>query len=101
MTQVKWAATITGFAIGIGVGALLGVLFAPQSGEEARNYLTGKAKDSLKGAGNRLGEALDAGAEFVSQAHDTVRRAKAEITEQIKEVVGESEIAHREANSAV
>ncbi len=34
---------VTYFLVGLGVGALVGILFAPKSGEETRDYLAKKA----------------------------------------------------------
>ncbi len=34
------------FLAGLGIGALVGVLFAPQSGEETRDMIAGKAGES-------------------------------------------------------
>ena len=31
------------FLVGLGIGALVGILFAPKSGEETREYLSSKA----------------------------------------------------------
>ena len=39
MRKSDWSSIITGIAIGIGIGAALGILFAPQSGEDTREYL--------------------------------------------------------------
>jgi gas vesicle protein len=36
---------ISYFLVGLGVGALLGILFAPQSGEDTREYLAGRAEE--------------------------------------------------------
>jgi gas vesicle protein len=33
------------FLAGLGIGALVGILFAPKSGEETREYLTSKADE--------------------------------------------------------
>ena len=33
------------FLVGLGLGALLGILFAPKSGEETREYLLDKANE--------------------------------------------------------
>ena len=33
------------FLVGLGIGALVGILFAPKSGEETRDYLTSKADE--------------------------------------------------------
>jgi gas vesicle protein len=50
MTQNKWSGRFTSFAVGVGIGALLALLFAPSSGEETRDYLAGTLKQGLDGA---------------------------------------------------
>jgi gas vesicle protein len=36
-----------GFAVGLGVGAALGILFAPKSGEETREFLADGTRDAI------------------------------------------------------
>ena len=36
---------VTYFLVGLGVGALVGILFAPKSGEDTRDYLAKKADE--------------------------------------------------------
>ena len=59
------------FLVGLGVGALLGVLFAPKSGEETREYL-GKRADELiergKDVASRKRESLSAAVEAGREA---------------------------------
>ncbi len=43
----NFSQTISAFAIGIGVGAMLGLFFAPQSREDTRKYLREKAQDGM------------------------------------------------------
>ena len=40
-----WASRMTGFLLGVGVGAGLGILLAPASGSEIRESVRGKAVD--------------------------------------------------------
>ena len=49
MSQNNWSDKFTAFAVGVGAGALLAMLFAPASGEETREYLTGTLKQGLDG----------------------------------------------------
>jgi len=39
--------TISALAVGIAIGAALGLLFAPSSGEDTRDYLLGTAREKL------------------------------------------------------
>ncbi len=40
-----WPSRVTGFLLGVGVGAALGILLAPASGSETRESVRGKAAD--------------------------------------------------------
>src|SRR5437899_12434474 len=44
------------FLVGLGVGALVGVLFAPKSGEETRRFLSDKADEGRDYAQKKAGE---------------------------------------------
>jgi gas vesicle protein len=46
----RWAEAISVFAVGVAVGATVGLLFAPRSGEETRGYIADTARESLDGA---------------------------------------------------
>ena len=50
MSQNNWSDKFTAFAVGMGVGALLALFFAPSSGEDTRKYITGTVKQGLDGA---------------------------------------------------
>jgi gas vesicle protein len=63
------------FIAGIGIGALVGILFAPKSGRETREYLGTRAdegRDYLRKRGRELRE----------QATDYMDRGKGVLTEQ-------------------
>jgi gas vesicle protein len=57
------------FLVGLGIGSLVGVLFAPKSGEETRTYIAKKARE-----GNDL--ARKKVQEFQVRAEETVERGK-------------------------
>jgi hypothetical protein len=40
-----WVSRLTGFALGVGIGAGLGILFAPAAGQETRDAVRDKATD--------------------------------------------------------
>jgi len=86
MRDVTLPHTFVGFAVGLGIGAALGVLFAPKSGQETRGYLadgamdaiddvvsTGKklrksARQAVKGAAERVMDATTVGERAYSNA---------------------------------
>ena len=47
MRDVSSPHALVGFAVGMEIGAALGVLFAPKSGEEVREFLSSGARDTL------------------------------------------------------
>jgi gas vesicle protein len=78
--------TISLFAIGVAVGAALGVLFAPKSGEQTREIIADSVQEELDNAvlaGRKLAR--------------TARRAVDQTTEHVKEAV---EIGERAFNGA-
>jgi gas vesicle protein len=81
MSRNRWRETFVGFAIGLGAGAALGVLFAPRSGEEIRDHLSGGTRDAVD-------DAMAAGRKFTRRA----KRAVDEVAEHVKDV---SEVAER------
>jgi gas vesicle protein len=46
----RWPEAISVFAVGVAVGAAMGLLFAPRSGEETREYIADTAREGLDGA---------------------------------------------------
>ena len=70
------------FAFGLGLGLAVGVLFAPKSGEETRDYLRARAdegKDYLKQRGDELrdqaGDVLERGKTVVNKQRDHLTAA--------------------------
>jgi gas vesicle protein len=75
MSRKNWPEITSAFAIGLGVGAILGLVFAPQSGEDTRALLREKAEDGIdeavaggKKVARRARAAADNAREFVDQA---------------------------------
>jgi gas vesicle protein len=58
------------FLVGLGVGALVGVLFAPKSGEETRNYLTNKADEGKDYAQRKARELRERADELIERGKD-------------------------------
>ena len=57
------------FLVGLGIGSLIGVLFAPRSGEETREYIAKKAREGNELARKKVRELRD-------RAEDTVELGK-------------------------
>ena len=64
---------LMGFLIGLGVGAAVGILFAPKSGEEMREYL-------LDGANGAIDQVLDAGRGVRHRARQAVNDAATRVS---------------------
>jgi gas vesicle protein len=70
------------FALGLGLGLAVGVLFAPKSGEETREFLRSKAdegKDFLRRRSEELreeaGEFVERGKQAINRQRDTLSAA--------------------------
>jgi gas vesicle protein len=81
-TGNRLAQSFSAFAVGLGIGAALGVLFAPQSGEDTRDYIVKSAKDGVDGVvavgqkwTRRAQEGIDQAKDQVLQAADAGERA--------------------------
>ncbi len=81
------------FAFGFGLGLAMGVLFAPKSGEETREYIRSKAgegKDYLK---RRAEEVRDSAGEAIERGKSTLSRHK----EHLSAAIEAGRQAYREA----
>jgi gas vesicle protein len=87
--RMRWTESISAFVVGLGVGAALGVLFAPRSGEDTREYILASGKDGVDGA-------FAAGQKLTQRARQGIDEAKGRVR-QAKEV---GEQAFREAKSS-
>lgn len=64
------------FFLGLGLGVVAGVLFAPKSGAETRDFLTSKANDTADLAKRRAMEMREAAMETYDRGVSTVQRHK-------------------------
>jgi gas vesicle protein len=81
MTDDNGASKFGFFLAGLGIGAILALLFAPRSGEETRRYLAGKAeegKDYVTSKGKELRE----------QAEELVEKGKDRLTQEKERLAG-------------
>jgi gas vesicle protein len=84
-----WPQVFSAFAIGLGAGAALGVLFAPQSGEDTRELIRGGAQDGID-------EAVDRGKTAIRR----VRKNMGDAKDFVNEVADTAQGAFRDARNA-
>src|SRR5580692_1681604 len=68
------------FLVGIGIGALIGILFAPKSGEETREYLSKKADEGKEYAQRKARELRERAEDLVERGKTVASRQKDSIS---------------------
>ena len=70
------------FLVGLGIGSLIGVLFAPKSGEETREYIAKKAREGndlarkkAREVRDRVDETVERGKEIIAQTEGRIATA--------------------------
>ena len=71
---------VTYFIVGLGVGALMGVLFAPKSGEETRDFLAKRADDGREFAQKKARELRERADELIERGKDVATRKRDSLT---------------------
>ncbi len=64
------------FLVGLGVGALMGVLFAPKSGEDMREYLAKRADDGREFAQKKAKELRERADELIERGKDVASKKR-------------------------
>lgn len=64
------------FFLGLGLGVAVGVLFAPKSGAETREYLRSRAEEGSDYVKRRAEELRDSATDAIDRGKDTLRRHK-------------------------
>jgi gas vesicle protein len=64
------------FLVGLGIGALLGILFAPKSGEETREYLSTKADEGREFAQRKARELRERAEDLIERSKEIMSRQK-------------------------
>ena len=67
---------VTYFLVGLGVGALVGVLFAPKSGEETRDFLSKKADEGRDYAQRKARELRERADDLLERGKEAAVREK-------------------------
>lgn len=86
---------VTYFLVGMGIGALVGLLFAPKSGEETRKFLTDKADEGRDYAQKKARELRERADELIERGKETAGRHKETISAAVE---GARDAYRREAS---
>ncbi|MFZ0981141.1 MAG: YtxH domain-containing protein [Candidatus Acidiferrales bacterium] len=68
------------FLVGLGIGALVGILFAPKSGEETREYLSSKADEGRDYAQKKARELRERAEDLIERSKEIMSRQKEAIS---------------------
>jgi gas vesicle protein len=72
------------FLVGLGLGSLLGLLFAPKSGEETRDYLSAKADEGRDYAQKKARELRERADDLLQRSKEVVGRQKEAISSAVE-----------------
>src|ERR1700758_4746594 len=68
------------FLVGLGIGALVGNLFAPKSGEETREYLADKADEGREYAQRKARELRERAEDLIERSKEIMSKQKDSLT---------------------
>src|SRR5580693_8723749 len=71
---------ISFFLVGLGIGALVGILFAPKSGEETREYLAQRADEGREYAQRKAQELRERAEDMIERSKTLAARQKESIS---------------------
>src|SRR5271168_3115190 len=71
---------VTYFLVGLGIGSLVGILFAPKSGEETRDFLSKKADEGKDFAQRKARELRERADELIERGKEVAVRKKDSIS---------------------
>jgi gas vesicle protein len=71
----KWGHPVSVFCMGLGVGAVLGILFAPKSGKETRKDIAGSVSNGFDQVRARTAGVVQGAQQFVSQTKENLEDA--------------------------
>jgi gas vesicle protein len=76
MAENNVGSRVSFFLVGLGIGALVGILFAPKSGDETREYLAGKADEGRDYAQKKARELRERAEDLLERSKEIMSRQK-------------------------
>ena len=83
-------AFFTGLFAGAVIGAGLGLWFAPKTGQEMRDTITGTARDVSQRVGKTVNDLTDRGREAFDRARDVVTSAGEQVTQAASQAINQA-----------
>jgi gas vesicle protein len=81
----KIDSTVGYFLAGLAIGSLIGIVFAPKSGEGTRDYLSKKVKEGSKHARKKARELRERAEDFVERGKEVVNQNREQIEAELDE----------------
>jgi gas vesicle protein len=72
------------FLVGLGIGALVGILFAPKSGEETREFLSDKADEGREYAQRKAKELRERAEDLIERSKEIMSKQKDAISSAVE-----------------
>src|SRR5271167_484687 len=76
MSDNNAGSKVSFFLVGLGIGALVGILFAPKSGEETREFLSDKADEGREYAQRKARELRERAEDLIERSKEIMSRQK-------------------------
>jgi gas vesicle protein len=73
--RIRMSHPVSALCIGVGVGAVLGILFAPKSGKETREDIAGAVNDGIEGVRTRAAKATRTAQRVATRVRERVEDA--------------------------
>lgn len=83
MSENNVGSKVSFFLVGLGIGALIGILFAPKSGEDTREYLSSKADEGREFAQRKARELRDRAEDLIERSKEIMAKQKEAVTSAI------------------
>jgi gas vesicle protein len=87
----KTDSKVSYFLLGLGIGSLLGILLAPKSGEETREYMSQTAEEGSEYARKKARQLRE-------RAEDLVERGKEVLTEKTEQITAAVDVGRKTYN---